>query len=309
MNHSPPTVALFVAVIALAALASAGAVATAGTSPVSPTHASDAAAGDGANVSSATLGQSIVMVQQGDVARLRLGLEHTDVATVTVGAQTALTVVATDGNDDGTVSIALDLAETDDGETTVAAEDGADTLDATWADRQLGTGEYDVDVYPGQGTDGNRSDVGTLLVVAAGELPDTNLVFESDAVTLHPESGQTVTGTTELEAGWNLTVRLRSSGSSPFIRSTETTVNDDGTFTATFDLSSIEPPANATASVYGGGEQLAGPVDVEIVAAPTDTATPVDTTDTGPTETRGQPGFGAAVAVVAVLLGLLARRW
>lgn len=143
-----------------------------------------------------------------------------------------------------------------------------------------------------------------LGVAPNGGQPDTTLSVDGDTLTLHPQPGQTVSGTTNLGPGQSVTVRLRSSGSNPFIRSAETTADADGAFSVTFDLSDVEAPATATASVYAGGDQVAGPVEVAIVAEPTATATTTDE----PTATPGQPGFGAGIALVGLLVGLLARR-
>lgn len=140
----------------------------------------------------------------------------------------------------------------------------------------------------------------SMSAAAVGAEPTASLTYEGEALTLHPASEQTVEGTSDLEAGSTVTVRLQSSGSSPFLKSEEVTVGDDGQFEASFDLSGVEAGTDAKAGVYYNGTELAS-TSVEIVDEPTPSPSP--------TETPGQPGFGAAVAVLAVLTGLLARHW
>ena len=88
--------------------------------------------------------------------------------------------------------------------------------------------------------------------------PDgTSLSYNGSSVTLRNDPGQAVTGTTDLDAGTTLTVRLlNGNGSQPFIRQTTTTVGDDGQFTATVDLSAIEVGTTFEVSVRHDGQNL-----------------------------------------------------
>ncbi|MDZ7701337.1 MAG: BGTF surface domain-containing protein [Halobacteriales archaeon] len=137
-----------------------------------------------------------------------------------------------------------------------------------------------------------------MSAAAVGAEPSASLTYEGEALTLYPASEQTVEGTSDLEAGSTIAVRLRSSGSSPFLMSEEATVGDAGQFEASFNLSGVAPGTEATVKLHSNGTELAS-APVEIVEEPSPS----------PTETPGQPGFGAAVAVLAVLLGVLVRHW
>lgn len=66
------------------------------------------------------------------------------------------------------------------------------------------------------------------------------LVTDGETLTLEPTAAQTVEGRTDLDAGAELAIRLRSSGEQPFLKSESTTVGDDGTFSAQFNMSGVE---------------------------------------------------------------------
>ncbi|MFB6307736.1 MAG: BGTF surface domain-containing protein [Haloarculaceae archaeon] len=69
-----------------------------------------------------------------------------------------------------------------------------------------------------------------------------HLVYEGDRLTVENESGQTIRGETDLSAGTDLVVRVRSTnGGSPFLYQQPATVRDDGTFEATFNFSAVQP--------------------------------------------------------------------
>lgn len=86
----------------------------------------------------------------------------------------------------------------------------------------------------------------------------TTLDHEGERVTLANDSGQVVSGSTDLEPGSELDVRIRSvSGDSPFLMQAETTVREDGTFRATFDLSEVESGTRFTVVVRHDGERIA----------------------------------------------------
>lgn len=81
---------------------------------------------------------------------------------------------------------------------------------------------------------------------------------------LQAAGNQTVTGTSSLDAGTEITIRLRSADESPFLKQRQTTVEADGSFEATFDLSSTEPGTEYTAVVVGDDGQLSEPVEGQI---------------------------------------------
>lgn len=105
-------------------------------------------------------------------------------------------------------------------------------------------------------------------------------------------------GTTSRRLDRTVTVWLRSLGDCPFLKSDEVVVGEDGTFSAIFDLSDVEAPANGTVVVLVDGDRVAGPVDVEVVEAQTETTEP----ETSETLSSGQAGFGVVVAMVAVIV-------
>lgn len=114
----------------------------------------------------------------------------------------------------------------------------------------------DATTDPGEGTDpGTEPDAGTATdtdsptptPTATAEPDVPRLIDEGDALVLDAAEGQVVRGVTDLEPGTELTVRLKNTGSSPFLLSNATTVASDGTFEATFDLSKLRE--NATFEV------------------------------------------------------------
>lgn len=99
--------------------------------------------------------------------------------------------------------------------------------------------------------------VAGLGSAAGASQGDVEFTPEGDALTLAPAPGQSVTGTTSYAEGVELTIRLQSSGSSPFLRSQGVTVAEDGTFEATFDLSKVDPGTEFTATArWYGMEQV-----------------------------------------------------
>lgn len=104
----------------------------------------------------------------------------------------------------------------------------------------------------------------------------TTIDTDNGTLTLDAAPNQTLTGESDLEPGTDLTVRLRSSGSSmPFLRSADATVADDGTWTATVDLSSVSDQPRFTAVVIHDGDRLAN-VTGRVVGEPTDPLDDVD---------------------------------
>lgn len=135
----------------------------------------------------------------------------------------------------------------------------------------------------------------TTAVTAASASVD----HEGDTLTLRAESGQTVSGTTSLPSGAELSVRLQGQGSEAFLTSKTTTTGESGAFEVTFDLSDVDPSAAGpvSVSVVHDGTTLAS-TEAQF-AAPAD-----DTTSTG-----NGPGFGV-IAALSALVGAaaLARR-
>jgi PGF-CTERM protein len=207
---------------------------------------------------------------------------------------------------------------------TVAAFDAADGGSAT-----LDTGAFDPGRYVvtyGR-TAAVRFDDGTGTVVGAAtnesavERADFRVVTAENASVTLPDDPISladgtalVTADTTLLPGTELTIRARSDADarSPFVQSTAPTVGPDGSVTTTFDT-----PANASTAVqvtvlYEDTTLAETTAPLGQRASPTASPTSATTGDTTtrPPDTRTTvPGFGAAVAVLAVLgAGLLAGR-
>lgn len=118
---------------------------------------------------------------------------------------------------------------------------------ADWVpDRPLGS-------YPYHAHDWStlRAFAGILLLVAsalvaaqptlAAQDAAIEIQYEGEVLALEPAPNQTIQGTSTLEPGTEVAVRLQSTGDSPFIKSTRTTVSQDGSWSVSFDLSGIDP--------------------------------------------------------------------
>jgi len=157
-------------------------------------------------------------------------------------------------------------------------------------------------------------------------------------VTVEAASGQEISGSADIAPGSDVTIRARASGTSAFLKTDTVTVDSEGMFSTEFDFSgssentSFTVTASASPEFADGALSADGTVGAaaatptptpEPTATPTptpepatdtptpepatDTPTPEPATDTPteggatPTETSGsQPGFGGAVAIVAL---------
>ena len=129
---------------------------------------------------------------------------------------------------------------------------------------------------------------------------------EEGRVTVEQSANGSVTGTSSLAAGTDLTVTARSSGGqNPFLRSATTTVQDDGTWEANIDVSDIPTGTNFTVSVKKGSQTLdtadatiggAATLQLASLDAP-ETATPGETiTVTATVENTGDSSGETEVA-------------
>lgn len=295
------SVSLCIALVGVATLAAGGVAADAGPGDpsvhqVSPTTADAAANG------SVDLGRAIVTVDRGEVVTIPLRLESTEEATVRVGGPDVgfnVSATVTDGNGDGAVPLEFHTGSVGTMRTRLVPADDADDYAELSAgpDGTVPAADYPIDVYVGHGVAGEPDAIGTLVVNEAGEAPNASVEHDGSALTLQPAGGQVVEGTTDLASGRNVTVRLRSSGSNPFLRSKQVSVGEGGGFSASFDLSGVDAPTNATATVRASGQRIAGPVEVMVV-------------EESHSSTPGQPGFDVVVALVAVLSAVaVARAW
>lgn len=250
---------------------------------------SNEASGATAENASAQLGESIIRVEQDEETTVRIQLTGTAEATIVVGGTDALNITntVTDSNGDGVVALEFDAGGVGPQATHFHPADDGDDYGTLWAgpDAAIPVGEHDVDIYLGHGVSGEPTDVGTLVVSEPTAPPEAS--FDDGPLTLQPDENQTLSGTTALEAGREVTVRLRSSGDSPFLLSNQVSVEEGGEFSATFDLSDVSAPANATAVVSVDGELVAeAPVGV------------VEQSES--TSSAGQPGYGLGISLVTI---------
>lgn len=87
---------------------------------------------------------------------------------------------------------------------------------------------------------------------------DPSFVYDGDQLTLHSGPGQNVTGQTDLEAGTVVEVMVESeTPTNPFLMRDKAVVQDDGSFTAHFDLSNLDPRSNVSVRATAeGGEEI-----------------------------------------------------
>lgn len=105
---------------------------------------------------------------------------------------------------------------------------------------------------------------------------------EGDRLTLEAAPGQTISGTTTLTPGEPVSVRLRSTSESPFLRTIETTTGANGSFEGQVDLHNVDPGATFEVVVLHDGTQLT--TDSGVVTACTSNCEPTAT------ETTPEPG-------------------
>jgi hypothetical protein len=103
---------------------------------------------------------------------------------------------------------------------------------------------------------------GETLATAPGEVvapephAEASFAYEGERLTLANASGQVVRGKTDLDAGETVLVRMHSGGATPFIKSSEATVRENGTFRATFDMSNVPEGTTFRAFVSHDDERL-----------------------------------------------------
>jgi len=86
-----------------------------------------------------------------------------------------------------------------------------------------------------------------------------------DSMSLDPEANQPVTGTTTLAAGSELTVEVKSQNpNEPLVDRQTVTVEAGGSWTATFDLSSLSDGTDLQTTVTHDDEELAGPTTLTV---------------------------------------------
>ncbi|WP_458185656.1 BGTF surface domain-containing protein [Haladaptatus sp. NG-WS-4] len=161
-----------------------------------------------------------------------------------------------------------------------------------------------------------------------------SLDYEGEKVVLDNAPNQTISGTSTLDSGTNLSVQVHATGT--FFKSTVVSVQPNGTFNATFDFEEYEHGTEFGVIVALAGNNSTGSKPLLVVegvlrnaSAPTTTTTLATTTDkqtkttatavsdgeattemkaiaetttttTHASESGGQPGFGLVVALAAL---------
>ena len=157
----------------------------------------------------------------------------------------------------------------------------------------------------------NRQTVTSEFRIVDRELSfNTNAELDdgTDIVQVEAAANQTISGETTVAAGTEISVSVRSTGDSPFLLSQDATVQEDGTFNATFDFTNVSAGQNFTVDASGNWQDDPE-TDGQVVEAstptptmtPTATATPESTPTDEPTATAtaeptATPGSGGDTA-------------
>ncbi|WP_255196581.1 DUF7282 domain-containing protein [Halorarius litoreus] len=104
-------------------------------------------------------------------------------------------------------------------------------------------------------------------------------------VTVDSAADQQISGTTNLAPGTELTIRARSTGDSPFLKSNTTEVGPNGTFSGTFDFSNVSQDTQFTVTIPNRGFEDNVETPGIVAPAPTATVTINDQTSDGTTAT------------------------
>jgi len=137
------------------------------------------------------------------------------------------------------------------------------------------------------------------LVLSAAAVPATAQAgdepFQLETESVSSTTEVTIAGTTTLDPGTELQVRVQSAGETDpqFLKTQAATVGEDGSWNATFDLSAVETHDSITITVAGPDGNRTADFDV-----------PIRNDQSTPTESgsgTSTPGFGAVVAVAGVL--------
>lgn len=223
----------------------------------------------------------IVVADHDETAAIPMTVPGDDPVRVSVGSEDVnfrVTASVVDADGDGSVVLRLDASAAGAGDpgSYLSVSDGDDLRNATQhtddIEPPLAGGDYDLSLGP----DDDPADVATLVLEEPSDdrpnrlnrtdddrstttlsVDGTTLVYEGDELELEAAADRVVHGETHLDAGTEVTVRLRSTGKSPFLETADATVTEYGTFEATFDLSDVSPNTTFEASVRGDGRRLA----------------------------------------------------
>jgi len=110
----------------------------------------------------------------------------------------------------------------------------------------------------------------TQTVSTTFSIAEQSATLDDGATQVESSENATVSGTSSLSAGSEITVRLRNSGGeNPFLKQTTVDVGENGDWSAQFDLSDVPAGTNFTINVLSGGNTLLddGAVDAQTVEA------------------------------------------
>ena len=216
-------------------------------------------------------------------------------------------------------------------------EKGQDYEVVVWIDE---FNPYVDDGDDSQGEDANEKKATFNYVKEEAELSGLDA---DDNLEIIAAAASVITGTASVAPGTEISVRVRNTGTNAFLKTQTADVASDGTWTTTFDLSDVVTGTEFSVVVLRGGTEISDEIDVTAVTALTvvtpetkivtrtievirGTPTPqtivevqivvqertvviekvienVRTVQVTPTP--GQPGFGLAIAVVALLAAAL----
>ncbi|WP_436931378.1 BGTF surface domain-containing protein [Halosimplex halobium] len=183
------------------------------------------------------------------------GSEVTVRLTSTAGASPFLVQRTATVADDGTFAAEIDLVGVANGTTfeAVVRHDGADIASAEGV--VIG-GKNDVSTTDTSDENWTKQPVNDTSPVAA-ENHSTSLDYDGDALTVESAPDQSIAGETDLPAGTEVTLRLTSTGSSPFLKGATATVTEDGRFSAAVNMSAVAPGSTFEVTVRHDHDTIA----------------------------------------------------
>lgn len=131
-----------------------------------------------------------------------------------------------------------------------------------------------------------------VAIPAAAQSGDDTFGLTTDSVT--STANETIRGTSTLDAGTELQIRVRSAGETApqFLQTDSVTVGPDGEWNATFDFAAVETHDTVVVTIVATETQSA---EFEV---------PIRNAQATPTESSAStPGFGVVVAVAALAGG------
>jgi hypothetical protein len=278
---------------------------------------------------SAAFDADVVETTAGETAEIPVSLSGTDTATVQIGSDAVnyvATVVVSDGNGDGSVTLRYDTAKAGHDGGFAAGDADSMTIESEtdFDEGQLiAPGAYDLAVAPGDGGVEDATGVATLQI---GERPASTTAAETatpgpyaghvadveGGVVVAPARNQTITGALDLEPGTEVTVSARSPEIN-LLRTATATLDDGGRFRVSMDFDAlagqVENGTTFEVSVRADGErqkEVEGvfrtpPVERDPAGTTAGTETERGGTTDGSESDGSVPGFGLVTGVLALL--------